>query len=78
MYLLPAARGHGLGRFLLGQLEQAAAARGFAEVWVETATVLKEAVRLYEKNGYEPESGVETERCDKVYRKAITSKTMAQ
>ncbi|MEO1619571.1 MAG: GNAT family N-acetyltransferase [Cyanobacteria bacterium J06632_3] len=76
MYLLPAARGHGLGRFLLSQLEQAAAAQGFAEVWVETATVLKEAVRLYEKNGYEPESGVETERCDKVYRKAIASKTI--
>jgi putative acetyltransferase len=71
MYLLPAARGQGLGRFLLDQLEQAAAARGFEEVWVETATVLKEAVQLYEKSGYQPKTGTETERCDKVYSKAI-------
>ena len=71
MYLLPEARRHGLGRFLLAQLEQAAAAKGFKEVWVETATVLKEAVILYERNGYRAESGVETERCDKVYRKTL-------
>ncbi len=73
MYLLPEARGYGLGRFLLAQLEQAAAANGFSQAWVETATALKEAVRLYEKNGYQPMSGVETERCDKVYSKDITS-----
>ncbi len=72
MYLLPEARGQGLGRFLLAQLEQAAAQKGFTEVWVETATVLKEAVILYEQNGYVPESGVETVRCDRVYRKSIT------
>ena len=71
MYLLPAARGQGLGRYLLGELEQAAAAKGFGEVWVETATVLAEAVKLYERNGYLPKSGVETERCDKVYSKAL-------
>jgi putative acetyltransferase len=73
MYLLPAARGQGLGRFLLEQLEQAAAVKGFQEVWVETATVLKEAVQLYEKSGYRPKSGVETERCDRVYSKAIAA-----
>ena len=71
MYLLSVARGYGLGRFLLTQLEQSAANKGFLEAWVETATVLQEAVRLYEKNGYQPESRVETERCDKVYRKLI-------
>ena len=71
MYLLPTARGHGLGRYLLAQLEQAAAAKGFAEAWVETATVLSKAVRLYERNGYVPAEGVETARCDKVYRKQI-------
>ncbi len=71
MYLLPAARGQGLGRFLLAQLEQSAATQGFLEAWVETATVLREAVKLYEKSGYQPMSGVETERCDKVYSKAI-------
>lgn len=71
MYLLPEARGYGLGRCLLAQLEQAAAARGFQEAWVETATVLKEAVVLYERSGYIAETGVETERCDKVYRKTL-------
>lgn len=73
MYLLPEARGYGLGRFLLAQLEQAAARQGFQEVWVETAATLKEAVILYERNGYIAESGVETERCDKVYRKPIAA-----
>ena len=71
MYLLPAARGQGLGRHLLSELEQAAAAKGFGEVWVETATALVEAVKLYERNGYLPKSGVETERCDKVYSKSL-------
>ena len=71
MYLLPSARGKGLGRYLLAELEQAAAAKGFGEVWVETSTVLAEAVKLYERNGYRPKSGVETERCDKVYSKSL-------
>ncbi|MEM6255677.1 MAG: GNAT family N-acetyltransferase [Cyanobacteria bacterium P01_D01_bin.156] len=71
MYLLPEARGQGLGRFLLGQLEEAIAARGFKEIWLETATVLKAAVRMYESSGYAPETGVETSRCDKVYKKRI-------
>jgi len=71
MYLLPAARGQGLGRFFLNQLEQSAKSKGFHQAWVETATVLKEAVALYEKNDYQPMSGVDTERCDKVYCKAL-------
>ncbi|MDV3350053.1 GNAT family N-acetyltransferase [Leptothoe sp. ISB3NOV94-8A] len=71
MYLLPMARGQGLGRFLLGQLEATIAARGFKEIWLETATVLKEAVRMYDSSGYLPETGVETTRCDKVYKKRI-------
>ncbi len=72
MYLLPEARGYGLGRFLLAKLEQAAADKGFSQAWVETATALKEAIDLYEKNGYEPMTGVETERCDKVYCKSLS------
>lgn len=73
MYLKPEVRGQGLGRFLLSQLEQAATEKGFDEAWVETATVLKEAVVLYEKSGYEPKRGVETERCDLVYAKPLTT-----
>ncbi|NJL20371.1 MAG: GNAT family N-acetyltransferase [Leptolyngbyaceae cyanobacterium SM1_3_5] len=71
MYLLPAARGHGLGRFLLKKLEEAIAAKGFEQIWIETASVLKEAVKLYEGSGYEPTTGVETERCDRVYVKNL-------
>ncbi len=71
MYLRPEVRGQGLGRFLLRQLETAIAAHGFAEIWVETASALKEAVVLYETSGYEPATGVETARCDRVYVKRI-------
>jgi putative acetyltransferase len=73
MYLLPEARGQGLGKFLLQQLEQAIAARHFDQIWIETASVLKEAVQLYETNGYQPTTGVETARCDRVYVKFLKS-----
>ena len=72
MYLVPAARGQGLGRFLLQQLESAIAARGFEQIWIETASVLQEAVKLYENNGYAPATGVETDRCDRVYVKVLS------
>jgi putative acetyltransferase len=71
MYLLPAVRGQGLGRFLLVQLEQAIAAEGFERIWIETATVLETAVKLYERQGYRPTTGVETQRCDRVYVKLL-------
>jgi putative acetyltransferase len=71
MYLLPQARGQGLGRYLLNRLEDAIQRRGFGEIWLETASVLKEAVGLYETSGYQPTSGVETARCDRVYRKLL-------
>lgn len=73
MYLLPQVRGQGLGRFLLQQLESAIAARGFTHIWIETASVLKEAVLLYESSGYQPATGVETRRCDRVYVKYLVS-----
>lgn len=71
MYLLPEVRGVGLGKFLLTQLESAIAKKGFDQIWIETASVLKEAVQLYERNGYEPSTGVETLRCDRVYVKFL-------
>lgn len=73
MYLLPRVRGQGLGRFLLQQLEQAIMKRGYQEIWIETASVLAEAVCLYETSGYESATGVETARCDRVYRKQLKS-----
>jgi putative acetyltransferase len=71
MYLLPEARGQGLGRYLLQALEQAAVTKGFRQSWIETASVLREAVQLYESSGYQPSTGVETARCDRVYLKQI-------
>lgn len=73
MYLKPEARGQGLGRFLLGQLEAAIAAHGFKEIWLETATVLAAAVALYEASGYVPATGdsICTARCDLIYKKQI-------
>ena len=71
MYLLEEARGQGLGRFLLEQLEQAIAFKGFQQIWIETASVLVEAVNLYETSGYQPADGVETSRCDRVYVKFL-------
>ena len=73
MYLVPAVRNQGLGRYLLQQLEQAIAARGFEQVWIETASVLQLATKLYESQGYCLTIGVETRRCDRVYVKQLKS-----
>lgn len=75
MYLLPEVRGQGLGRYLLQQLEATIVARGFEQIWIETASVLQEAVKLYESSGYQPATGVETERCDRVYVKLLRGAT---
>jgi putative acetyltransferase len=71
MYLLPNVRGKGLGKFLLTQLEETITAKGFQEIWLETASVLKEAILLYEKNGYQRTTGVDTKRCDRIYIKYL-------
>ena len=74
MYLLPEARSQGLGRYLLSVAEEAIAAKGFGEIWLETATVLKEACQLYERNGYHPPKGnvgPDVQRCDRVYVKFL-------
>ncbi len=73
MYLRPQVRGLGLGRFLLQSLETHITEQGFQQIWVETASVLKEAVQLYEASGYEAATGVETLRCDRIYTKFLPS-----
>ncbi len=73
MYLLPVVRGKGLGKYLLQQLEKTISARGFQEIWLETASILQQAVQLYHKSGYQTATGVETPRCDLVYVKQIHS-----
>ncbi|HLO86361.1 MAG TPA: GNAT family N-acetyltransferase [Nostocaceae cyanobacterium] len=71
MYLLPSARSLGLGKYLLQKLESTIASRQFNQIWIETASILQEAVKLYENNGYQPATGVETARCDRVYVKFL-------
>jgi len=71
MYLSSNIRGRGLGRYLLIELEKAIAIKDYQEIWIETASILKEAVKLYERNGYKPAEGVETARCDLVYLKRL-------
>jgi putative acetyltransferase len=71
MYFLPEIRGLGLGKYLLHELEKTIENRGFKQIWIETAGILKEAVQLYENNGYIPATGVETKRCDRVYVKYL-------
>lgn len=52
MYVRPAARGTGVGRLLMAQLEEIARENGFAEVWLETGRGQPAAMRLYESIGY--------------------------
>jgi len=72
MYLLPSVRGKGLGRWLLGFLEDRARERGFHYARLETAAALREAIALYESAGYTtaPDS-VATRRCDRVLIKPL-------
>ena len=52
MWVAPEARGHGLGRKLLGALEEKARALGYRVVKLETHRVLGEAQHLYRSSGY--------------------------
>jgi putative acetyltransferase len=72
MYLSPKVRGQGLGKYLLGVLEQTIVDRDYQEIWIETASVLTAAVKLYETSGYQAATGVETARCDRIYVKILS------
>ncbi|HAC63153.1 MAG TPA: GNAT family N-acetyltransferase [Cyanothece sp. UBA12306] len=71
MYLLPQVRGQGLGKYLLKELETTIDNKGYQEIFIETASILKEAVNLYENYGYQPVTEVETKRCDRAYIKQL-------
>lgn len=68
MYAVPAARGQGLGKYLLNLAFSKARELGYRRMVLETATVLKEAIGLYKKYGfkeYHPEQI--SARCDQAY-----------
>jgi GNAT superfamily N-acetyltransferase/DNA-binding MarR family transcriptional regulator len=52
MWIAPDARGLGLGRRLLGELERFAREAGAAVIRLETNDALKEAILLYRRSGY--------------------------
>jgi putative acetyltransferase len=52
MYVVPAQRGHGVGRGLLAFLEAEALRRGCTWLMLETGIRQPEALALYERSGY--------------------------
>lgn len=52
MYTSPAARGRGVGRAVLAEVERTAAAAGYRRVVLETGTRQPEALALYRAAGY--------------------------
>ena len=52
MYVVPAARGRGVSKLLLAGLEDAARARGWTTLRLETGPRQPEAIALYERAGY--------------------------
>ncbi len=52
MYLLPERQGAGLGQALLARVQELAASRGAAEVWLQVNKQNARAIRAYERAGY--------------------------
>jgi len=73
MYLHKSHRGKGLGKSLLDSALAQARELGFTTVTLETASVLKEAIVLYESHGfveYQPDHM--SSRCDQAYVLELT------
>jgi putative acetyltransferase len=68
MYLRRDYRGKGLGRHLLEDALAHARQSGFRTIILETASVLKEAIGLYERYGFKPfQADHLSPRCDQAY-----------
>jgi GNAT superfamily N-acetyltransferase len=57
MYVVPSARGRRIAERVLGALERAAAELGYRRLVLETGTGQPEALRLYERLGWQPVPG---------------------
>lgn len=69
-----AARRRGVGRSLLRRTHDAARARGYTKIGLRTRVIFKEAIALYESEGYLPlgrSSGIDLEAGDVVYFRAL-------
>jgi putative acetyltransferase len=72
MYLLPGYQGKGLGRIMMEDAIQQAKALGYAEIILETNTLLDKAIHLYKKYGFEEYNPLHlSDRCDYAMRKEI-------
>jgi len=67
MYFSISLRGRGMGKKTLARMIEKARALGYKKIYLETASVLKEAVALYEKFGFLPTDEKHTPRCDAAY-----------
>jgi putative acetyltransferase len=68
MYFAPSIRGKGFGRKLLERTVKQAKYFGFTQIKLETASVLKAAISLYESYGFHPsDSDIHASRSDKAY-----------
>ena len=73
MYFSSSIRGKGLGKWALKFLEETALRQSRTSLWLETSSVLKEAIRLYIKNGFIKSVGsCHSSRCDIVMEKKLT------
>jgi len=52
MYILPQARGKGLGKLLISQCIEFAKQQGYKKMYLETMNELNQAVLMYEKTGF--------------------------
>lgn len=67
MYFDKSLRGRGYGNLILEKMINEARRRGFKQIYLETNSVLKEAIRLYEKFGFKPTDEKHAARCDQAY-----------
>ena len=67
MYFAKELRGRGYGKMMLERMIGRARELGYQKIYLETASVLREAVALYEKYGFTPTVEKHTPRCDAAY-----------
>ena len=67
MYFLPELRGKGIGKKTLKRMISTAKDKGYDQVVLETASVLKEAIGLYTKFGFTESIEKHAPRCDKSF-----------
>lgn len=67
MYFAPGLRGCGYGKQTLERMIGEARQRGFKKIYLETNSILKEAIGLYKKFGFAPTPEKHSPRCDQAF-----------